>query len=636
VDHGKSAVVKALTGIDPDRLPEEKKRGLTIDLGFAGLSLLSRGNETVRFRVGIIDVPGHEDFIRNMVAGIGTVNAVLFVVAADDGWMPQTEEHLQILAYLGVKRAVVALTKIDLTDDGGADAVTAVRAKLASTPFAHAPIVPISVVTGIGMETLLDALAELFESEDPSRNLGRPRLHVDRAFSLRGIGTVVTGTLTGGNFRRGDAVRVQPFGAEVRIRNLQSFNEDVDCAVPGTRAAVNLPNLGVRRSIPGGAVDIGRGDVIVLPISGDPSRTLDVRLIVSPRKSRLSGTDDGSVKSGSQVRLHYGTSHALARIILYHRRQVAVGESGFAQLRLAVPMFAFAGDRFVLRSASGGATIGGGMILDAEAERRGFISEARGRFLRMRADSAQDPEPWLLSVLERDGILLRSGILARTGFSDVAIGEASSRLRLNGQTVEIGEYIACREWWRNLVKAAAEAVDAQHLNSPEQPGLSKSGLKRALPVPLSAPQIYEALVSALSKHGFQQKGIFIARVDHQPYLAERVRPAADRILAALAVSPFDPPSRKTVAADLETREALQSLVDAGKVIHLDEKAVISAEAFEQAKSVVVGLLSNRPTATVSEIRSALGSSRRIVVPLLERLDREGFTERQGDRRALRR
>jgi len=161
-------------------------------------------------------------------------------------------------------------------------------------------------------------------------------------------------------------------------------------------------------------------------------------------------------------------------------------------------------------------------------------------------------------------------------------------------------------------------------------------LKRALPVPLSAPQIYEALVSALSKHGFQQKGIFIARVDHQPYLAERVRPAADRILAALAVSPFDPPSRKTVAADLETREALQSLVDAGKVIHLDEKAVISAEAFERAKSVVVGLLSNRPTATVSEIRSALGSSRRIVVPLLERLDREGFTERQGDRRALRR
>ena len=255
VDHGKSALVKALTGTDPDRLPEEKKRQITIDLGFAALNVTAPNGDKIH--AGIVDVPGHEDFVRNMIAGVGSIDLALFVVAADDGWMPQSEEHLQILNYLGVQRAVIALTKSDL---GRIDVVTnQIREQLTDTPFADSPIVPTSVRTGTGIEKLVNTLASQLARTEPQRDIRKPRLFIDRVFTLRGIGTVVTGTLTGGSLHRGQQIVVYPTNLETRIRSIQSHGHELEVAQPGMRTAINLPDLRVDQ--------IKRGDVVTLPRS---------------------------------------------------------------------------------------------------------------------------------------------------------------------------------------------------------------------------------------------------------------------------------------------------------------------------------------------------------------------------------
>ena len=274
VDHGKSALVKALTGTDPDRLPEEKARGITIDLGFARLELAARnhlGGEQI-YDLGLVDVPGHEDFVKNMVAGVGSVDLALFVVAADDGWMPQTEEHLQILTYLGLERAVIALTKIDLVAGHEASAIQQVRDQLRGTPFAAAPIVPTSVVSGRGLEELKTALTKVLAETPPPRDLGKPRLPVDRVFTLRGLGTVVTGTLNGGTLARGQAVVLQPSGQAAHVRSVQTHHHDVAAAGPGTRVALNLPELAVADKT-AAAGEVARGQVVTLAGLGGPGET---------------------------------------------------------------------------------------------------------------------------------------------------------------------------------------------------------------------------------------------------------------------------------------------------------------------------------------------------------------------------
>src|SRR5260221_5181267 len=343
VDHGKSSVVKALTGIDPDRLPEEKARGITIDLGFAHLELappadvvksdtdLPRPDQgasqlggagaagsapdpsagSARYHLGIVDVPRHEDFVKNMVAGVGSIDLALFVVAADDGWMPHTEEHLQILSYLGVDRAVIALTKIDLIQDERST-VEAIRDKLRNSPFADAPIVPTSIITGRGFDGLKFALAQVLAGTPPPRNIGKPRLPVDRVFTLRGIGTVVTGTLTGGTLQCGQSVAIQPSGKVARIRNIQSHNRDVDVGVPARRTALNLPDLSVWG-------DIRRGDVVTLAELGRPSEILDVLLEISPRANH-------SFKDGAHIRVHHGCANVRGKVAFLADKKLTAGE----------------------------------------------------------------------------------------------------------------------------------------------------------------------------------------------------------------------------------------------------------------------------------------------------------------------
>src|SRR5438552_3323848 len=357
VDHGKSALVKALTGTDPDRLPEEKARGITIDLGFAHLELPSAAHRaSATLHLGIVDVPGHEDFVKNMVAGVGSVDLALFVVAADDGWMPQTEEHLQILTSLGVGRAVVALTKIDLAENE-ALVQAQLRDKLADSPFAQAPIVPTSVVSGRGLEELKVTLAQVLSDTPPPRDIGKPRLPVDRVFTLRGIGTVVTGTLTGGGLRRGQAVVIHPSGKTARIRTLKNHNRDVEVCGPGMRTALNLPDVEDSAS----AAGVQRGDVITLPETGAPSPAMDVLL---EKSARLTGGKTGGarpLRDGSLVRIHVGSANVPARVFFLETGQLCAGGSALAELRFKFPVFAFASDRFIVRDWSEQATLAGGI-----------------------------------------------------------------------------------------------------------------------------------------------------------------------------------------------------------------------------------------------------------------------------------
>ena len=620
VDHGKSALVKALTGTDPDRLPEEKARGITIDLGFAHLELPASVPGSSFFLLGIVDVPGHEDFVKNMVAGVGSIDLALLVVAADDGWMPQTEEHLQILTYLGVNRGVVALTKIDLVQDERR-AVAAIHDKLCDTPFADAPVVPTSVVTGRGLDHLKAALARVLVETPSARDIGKPRLPVDRVFTLRGIGTVVTGTLTGGTLRCGQSVAIQPSGKVARIRNIQSHNRDVELGVPGTRTALNLPDIAA-------SDDIRRGDVVTLAEFGGPSEILDVALEVSPRANR-------PLRDSAQVRIHQGSANVCAKVVFFSCKELTPGKQALAQLRLEASVFVFAGDRFVLRDQAGQNTLAGGVVLDPDPSRKLFRSEARLSFLRQRAESPCEALSFVASQIARDRAVRQSQLLLKSKFSATDISNAVSRLAAEGNLVLAGDFAVDAARWQVLRGRAADAIEARHRAHPEQTGLSLSDLRTILKADLPFSGLFESLVGDLCRSEFVQVGNTIRRVTHRRALPPPLQAAAAKLRATLAAKPFDPPSRKQLAPDPVSQQALRFLIETGEAVEINAEVVLTEESLKRMTALIRQHIRDNGPATVSDLRRELTCSRRVIVPLLERLDRDGITLRNGDVRTLR-
>ncbi len=621
VDHGKSALVKALTGTDPDRLPEEKARGITIDLGFANLEIRSPKPPFSSFLLGIVDVPGHEDFVKNMVAGVGTIDLALLVIAADDGWMPQTEEHLQILTYLGVRQAVVALTKIDLAPDENR-AAAAIREKLQGTPFADAPIIPTSILSGRGLEELKSGLASVAAGAAQPRDVDKPRLPVDRVFNLQGIGTIVTGTLTGGTLHRGQSVIVQPAGTPARIRNIQSHNQNVETVAPGTRTALNLPNL-----IP--EQGIHRGDVITLNGFGGSSETLDVLLEISPRASR-------SIKEGARVWIHYGSASVAANVIFFSSKKLNPGERALAQLRLEAPAFVFAGDRFVVRDWAEQYTLSGGIVLDADAGTASFRSAARVKFLQQRAEAPEDVRSSILSQLMRDGATKKIQLLRKSRFGNAEISDAAAGLVVQGDVIAVGEYWANSAKWTALCRQAIDAIDNLHRAHPEHSGMPVNELRAILGSDLPFDDLFDGLIQDLCSSGFVRIGAMIRRVAHRPALPAHLQQAGDRLREALARKPFDPPSRKELAADPASQQALRFLLQTGEAVEINADIVMAAESEKEATELISQFVREHGSATVSDLRQAIGSSRRVIIPFLERLDRAGIMERVADKRVLRR
>ena len=612
VDHGKSALVKALTGTDPDRLPEEKARGITIDLGFAQLNLTAPNGDAIH--AGIVDVPGHEDFVRNMIAGVGSIDLALLVIASDDGWMPQTEEHLQILSYLGVQHAVIALTKSDL---GKIEIVTdQIREQLRDTPFGSAQIIPTSVRTGEGIEDLRGALAAGFVSMQPPRNFGKPRLFIDRVFTLHGIGTVVTGTLTGGELHRGQTVAVQPQNLEARIRSIQSHSSDLECAQPGMRTAINLPDVEVDQ--------IKRGDVITVVDLGEASSNLVVRLEKSPRLRRRN-LAARPLKSGSSVHLHHGTSRVAARILLFENETLESGKEAIVQLKLESPIFAFLGDRFVIRDASEQHTIAGGIVLDPDGSRHRSLSA-------LRTFTPDDVDLCVRSEIGRLKFVRKETLLRKSQLSANQIADALGRLQQANEIVVRGEIAAGAESWEGIRGEAIVLIDKAHECNPGHAGLDLSELRTALHN--QTPDEFETLISDLCANDFTRNGSAIARKAHRPSLPADLLPVEARIRAMLSTKPFDPPARREIALNQSAKQVLRFLIETEAVVEIGSDVVLLQNNFALMKSGVVDFISENGPATVSELRRQLQSSRRIMVPLLERLDRDGETRRVGDRRTL--
>ena len=617
VDHGKSALVKALTGTDPDRLPEEKTRGITLDLGFANLELavpLSTLNSQLStLSLGIVDVPGHEDFVKNMIAGLGSIDLALFVVAADDGWMPQTEEHLQILTYLGVTRAVVALTKADLGNT--AETIADVRKQLTGTSFERAPIVETSTVTGDGLKQLRETLTSELSSFSAQRDLGRPRLFIDRVFSLRGVGTIVTGTLVGGKLERGQEVIAQPRSLKTRIRTIQNHNREQEQIGPGTRCALNLADVATDQ--------IARGDVVTISELGESTSTIDVLLTRSTRPANGARP----IKNGTSVYLHHGTTRVPARVTIARE-----GDVNLAQLRLDSPIFAFVGDRFVLRDPSERQTLAGGVILDVQTGRNRFREPAQRAFLAARAKSPNDPVVAVRSELRRDGAREDGNLLFRSNFSADEISGAIEQLIATNELVRQSGIVAETTWWAKSRRRAVDAISRKHAKHPQLAGIDLAQLRSE--VPDIAPKVFDAVIVDLGRDGYTKTGNLIKRSEHRAALPQDLTEAAKKIRRLVSEKPFDPPARKQIAPDSASRQALKFLIEQREVVEVDTDLVLSGEAFAKMKAAVADFISRNGPATVSELRQKLQTSRRTIVPLLEKLDRERVTRRIGDRRSL--
>jgi selenocysteine-specific elongation factor len=526
--------------------------------------------------------------------------------------MPQSEEHLQILNYLGVQRAVIALTKSDL---GRIDVVTnQIRERLIGTSFSDSPIVPTSVRTGMGIEKLVDTLASQLARTEPQRDISKPRLFIDRVFTLRGIGTIVTGTLTGGSLRRGQQIVVYPTNLETRIRSIQSHGHELEAAQPGMRTAINLPDLRVDQ--------IKRGDVVTLPGHGAPSSTL---IVLVEKLSRPNGdkTVAHPLKNGSSIYVHHGASRVAARIRFRQSGSLEAGKEKIAHLTLASPIFAFIGDRFVVRDCSERHTIAGGIVLDPDGDKESLACSL----------ALDNVDSFLRATLARHGFARRESLLSKSRFSADEISEAVINLEETGEIVVCQHIAADGEFWRKLGAQAIGLIDAAHKKTPERAGIDLGELRSALRI--QEPEVLESLVADLCEGDFVRNGSVIARTSHRPTLPVNVQPLEQRIREVLTGQPFDPPSRKLIESDPQARQVVRFLIENGDVTELALDVVLLRESFERMKSQVAEFISNNGPATVSQLRQALGSSRRVMVPLLERLDREGVTRRIGDKRCLR-
>jgi selenocysteine-specific elongation factor len=618
VDHGKSTLVEALTGTHPDRLKEEREREMTIDLGFAYFTL---PDGTL---VGIIDVPGHRDFIDNMLAGVGGVDAALLVVAADEGPMPQTREHLAILDLLGVKTGLVALTKIDLVADP--DWLGRMRKDvenlLQPTTLAGAEILPVSARTGAGLPELKQALLRLLKQSPPRPDLGRPRLPVDRSFSLTGFGTVVTGTLLDGALQTGADVEILPGGKRARIRGLQMHGKKSERAHPGARVAVNLSGID-----PG---EIRRGQVIVLPGTYAASRRMDLRV-------RVLAEAEATLRHDSEVKLYLGAAETMARARILGADAIAPGSSGLAQFVLAEEMVAAPGDRAILRRPSPGATIGGGTVIDPHPEKlhRRFDAAVTARLEALEEGGAGEQILLALEGIVAAGLeetLRRAGMGADAQPVIAQLIDRGELIVLAGDATAPGDALVCsRAAWERLARKLEALLGEYHREHPLRAGMPREALRARAGIPpkAGAPMLARAAAAGIiveTAHG-------VRLPDFERVFTPAQRQIADGLLARFAQNPFQPPSIKDCLAEAGA-EVYNALVESGKLKPVSDEVVFLQSTYEEMVASLGGALHAKEKMTVAEIRDLFGSSRRYILAFLEYLDAQGITRRDGDYRTL--
>ncbi len=623
IDHGKTALIRALTGIDTDRLKEEKERGITIELGFAHLTLPSGE------RLGIVDVPGHEKFVRHMVAGAGGIDLVALIVAADESIMPQTREHMQILRLLGIGAGLVVVTKIDMVEPEIVELVKEeVHDFVAGTFLADCPIVGVSSVTGRGIDTLLATLDEMVGKLEGTRRSGIFRLPIDRVFTMKGFGTVVTGTLMSGGVRVREDVALMPRGSTARVRGIQVHGQPENEATAGTRTAVNLS--GVETD------SVARGDVLVSPGSIEPSYMIDAQFLYLPENTR-------NLKNREQVKFYFGTSEIVGNIVILDTEEIAPGREGFVQIRLTEPAVTLPGDRFVVRLLSPAFTIGGGEVLNAVARKH----------KRFREEVIHDVSTLALGKQEERAVVFLkdagyAGVTAdvlsrRMGIGAGIAGEILKGLETGGTAVafdkEKSRWIEA-EAYQRLLRLAQERITDYHTKNPTEAGINKEELLGKLPWGVDARLLAKLLSALTAGRLVAVSGDRVALFGREVRLVSGDEEMVTKALGAIMEGKLSPPSTSELAETLSAKEAdIKKLLGVtardGRIVRVKENLYFDKAVIAALKERLVSHLRETGEITTQQFKDITGASRKYTIPLLEYFDSERVTIRVGEVRKLR-
>ncbi len=613
VDHGKSTLIAALTGVHPDRLKEEREREMTIDLGFGWLTLPS-GEE-----IGIVDVPGHRDFIENMLAGIGGIDAAMLVIAADEGVMPQTREHLAILDLLQIPTGLIVLTKTDLASDPAwlglleAD----IRAVLSGTILANAPIVRVSAKTKTGLDALTSQLQSLLQDQPARLDFNRPRLPIDRVFTISGFGAVVTGTLTDGTLSVGDDVEILPSGLNGRVRGLQTHKKKEEQAAPGSRTAVNISGVATEL--------IRRGEVVTRPGQYHATRRLDARLRLLPDIS-------SSLKHSSEVKVFLGTAETIANLRVLGAEELSPGQEGWIQLELRDPLVTVRGDRFIVRRPSPGETLGGGAVVDAHPKGRHkrFDAAVLGS---LEALAQGSPADVLFEAAMALGAASMKEIATRSHLEAEPARAAAEELLGNGQLIPLDNdlYLAAPTW-NELQAKAIQIVSGYHKSNPLRRGIPREELKSKLKL---APRVFNAILSQyVTRNLVIEASALLSLPGHTVTFdtAEQVR--VRELMRRFEQNPFATPSVKECQAEAG-EEVVNALIEMGELTPVSTEVIFRTQDYNTMVATVKSAIQKNGQATLAEVRDLLGTTRKYVQALLEHLDTIGITMRDGDARKLR-
>ena len=612
VDHGKSTLVKALTDIDPDRFPEEKAREMTIDLGFAWMTLPS-GRE-----VSIVDVPGHERFIKNMLAGVGAIDLALLIVAADESVMPQTREHLAILDILQITRGLVVITKTDLVDEEMVELVKEdIKDTLEGTSFEGCPMVAVSAYSGDGIDELKATVDTILDDTEARKDLGRPRLPIDRCFTISGFGTVVTGTLIDGTLTVGQEVELASSGQKARVRGLQSHKTKVDSTDPGVRLAVNLSGLSKD--------EVERGEILTIPGWLKPTYRLDARL-------RMVKNAPNPLKHNQGVTFHLFTAESSARVRLLDADRLAAGEEGWVQLLLTDPLPVVKGDFFVLRSAED--TLGGGQIVDPNPRRRyrRFDDDVIERMMTLDQGTGGDI---IISVAEQWGPCDMTTLSQRSNLPREEVSARVSQLAGEGEIITLGDFgtdadavVYSAQGWNILKSKVASALQLYHTQYPLRQGAPAQEIRSRLD--LSQPVYQRALVRLVEEQVVVDERQSLRLPEHEITLTPKMEEEASAYLNSLQKDPYSPSTDVKISSEL-----LGVLIDQGKVVRVADGVIFDAAAYKTMTDKIIEHLKAQGNITVAEARTMFDSSRKYILPLMEHLDQLQITRRNGDERVLR-
>ncbi|KXG77027.1 selenocysteine-specific translation elongation factor [Thermotalea metallivorans] len=618
IDHGKTTLIKALTGTDTDRLKEEKKRGITIELGFAHFDLPSGR------RAGIIDVPGHERFIKNMLAGVGGIDIVLLVIAADEGFMPQTQEHLDILSILEVKKGIIVLTKIDKVDEEWLDLVKdEIKQRVKGTFLETAPMVAVSSTKGTGLDDLIHHIDQMTE-ETEEKDLHIPfRLPMDRVFTLPGFGTVVTGTQIEGILKEDTVITIYPQDIQAKVRSIQVHGEKVNESYAGQRVAVNLAGIKVE--------EIERGNVLAEKNSMKPTMMMDIKLNLLENASR-------PLRNRDRLRFHHGTSEIFCRIVLLDREELQPGESCYAQLRLEENTVAKRGDHFVVRYYSPMETIGGGIILEPNPRKHKRFKEDTIEELKIKEEG--NPEEIIDKIIKQHGDKFQTArfFAAQTGLAESMIDDIIEKLIKEGSVIRFANHITHRSYLEKIEEEMIRILNEYHQRNPLKIGMLKEELRNKV-MPQGKGRLYDSFLEYFENNQvIRLENNYVALKNFEIYYTPEQKKIKEEIDRIYREGGYTPPSPEEVIKkgknEKEFRRVFHALVEMNRLMKLDEEIVIHAEHYHKAIEIVKNYIQEHGEMTLSQFRDCINTTRKYALPLLENFDQNKITKRVGDKRVL--